>query len=317
MKRLRVVVSLITHDNDFQLEQAIAAEEAARKLGVDVEILYADNDSIQQSQQILNLVQCKAEGRPDGIILEPVGATALPQVARAAAVAGIPWVVLNRQLEYIRDLRREFTVPIFSVASDHREIGRIQAKQLAALLPAGGAVLHILGPSETDAGRLRTEGLNEGKLDSIQIKTLKGTWTEASGHKAITGWLRLSTSRQSHVDLISAQNDAMAAGARKAFQQFSHEGEGREHWLSLPFIGVDGVPKTGQSWVRSGMLTATVIAPALSGTALEMLVHALNTKTNPPECTMVPPQSFPSLESLAGKGKRSPTAQAAKSGARF
>lgn len=314
MKRLRIIVSLITQDNDFQVEQAIAAEEMAHKLGVDVEILYADNDSIQQSQQILNYVQCKAEARPAGIILEPVGATALPQVARAAAVVGVSWVVLNRQADYIRELRREFKVPVFSVASDHREVGRIQAKQLAALLPDGGSVLHILGPSETDAGRFRTEGLNEGKPAAIQIKTLKGAWTEASAHKAITGWLRLSTSQQAHVDVISAQNDAMAAGAKKAFQQFSYEGEGREHWLSLPFIGVDGVPKTGQAWVRSGMLTATVVAPPLAGTALEMLVHALNSGTTPPECTLITPQSFPSLELLAGKAKRKPQGQAAKSG---
>jgi hypothetical protein len=38
MKRLRVVVSLITQDNDFQVEQSAAAQEAARNLGVDVEI---------------------------------------------------------------------------------------------------------------------------------------------------------------------------------------------------------------------------------------------------------------------------------------
>jgi ABC-type sugar transport system substrate-binding protein len=51
MKKLRVVVSLITQDNDYQVEQAIAAEEAARKIGVDLEVIYADSDSIQQSQQ--------------------------------------------------------------------------------------------------------------------------------------------------------------------------------------------------------------------------------------------------------------------------
>lgn len=314
MKRHRVVVSLITQDNDFQVEQAAAAEEAARKLGVDVEILYADNDSIQQSQQILSHVQASAEARPSGIIMEPVGATGLPQVAKAAAAAGIPWVVLNRHADYIRDLRKSTTVPIFALASDNLEIGRIQAKQLAVLLPDGGSVLHVQGPGETDAARLRTEGLNESKPAGIQIKTLKGSWTEASAHNAITGWLRLSTSQQSHVDVIAAQNDAMAAGAKKAFQQFSYEGEGRDHWLSLPFIGVDGVPKTGQAWVRSGLLTATVIAPPLAGTALEMLVHALTAGTRPPECTMISPQSFPALEMLAAKARPKPKAQAAKTG---
>ena len=51
------VVSLLTQDNDYQVEQAASAEDAARALGVDVQIIYADNDSILQSQQILKFIQ--------------------------------------------------------------------------------------------------------------------------------------------------------------------------------------------------------------------------------------------------------------------
>ena len=32
----------------------------------------------------------------------------------------------------------------------------------------------------------------------------------------------------------------------------------RERWLNLPFTGCDGLPKTGQSWLRSGLLAATI-----------------------------------------------------------
>jgi hypothetical protein len=60
-------------------EQATAAEETAGRLGGDVEILYADNDSIQQSQQILKFVPPETKSRRDGIILEPVGGTGLRQ----------------------------------------------------------------------------------------------------------------------------------------------------------------------------------------------------------------------------------------------
>ncbi len=298
MKRLRVVVSLITQDNDYQVEQAAAAEEAARRLGVDIEVLYADGDSIQQSQQILKFVQADPGSRPDGIVFEPVGGPALPLVGRAAVAAGISWVVLNREVEYVKQLRQAFKVPVFVVASDNLEIGRIQGRQLAALLPNGGSVLYIQGPSETDASKLRTAGMYETKPVNIQVKTMKGSWTEASAFKAVTAWLRLSTSQQSHIDIIAAQNDAMAAGAKKAFQQFSYEGEGRDRWVGLPFLGVDGVPKTGQAWVRSSVLTATVIAPALAGTALEMLTRALQTGTIPPEVTSIEPHSFPALESI-------------------
>src|SRR5512140_311147 len=158
MKRLRVVVSLITQDNDYQVEQASAAEDAARKLGVDVEILYADADSILQSQQILKFVQADPGSRPDGIIFEPVGGPALPQVGRAAVAAGIGWVVLNREIEYVKQLRQAFKVPVFIVATDNHEVGRIQGRQLGALLPSGGSVLYLQGPVETDASKLRTAG---------------------------------------------------------------------------------------------------------------------------------------------------------------
>ena len=92
MKKLKFLVSLTTNDNDYQIEQAAAAEEAARRLGVDIQIIYAENDSITQSQQILNVIQSRSDAHPDGIIFEPVGGTALPQVARAAvAPASAGW----------------------------------------------------------------------------------------------------------------------------------------------------------------------------------------------------------------------------------
>src|SRR5689334_17879648 len=298
MKRLRVVVSLITQDNDYQVEQAAAAEEAARRLGIEVEVLYADADSIQQSQQILKYVQAGPDARPDGIIFEPVGGLALPQVGRAAVSAGIGWVVLNREVEYVKQLRSAFKVPVFIVAVDNLEAGRIQGRQMASLLPNGGSVLYIQGPSDADASKLRTAGMYETKPTNIQVKTMRGNWTEASAFKAITSWLRLSTSQQSHIDAIVAQNDAMAAGAKKAFQQFSYEGEGRDRWVSLPFLGVDGVSKTGQAWVRSSVLAATVVTPPMAGTALEMLVRALQTGAMPPETTLVTPHSFPETGSL-------------------
>jgi len=298
MKRLRFVVSLTTTDNDYQMEQSKAAEEAGRKLGVDLQIIYADNDTITQSQQLLNIIQSRSDSHPDGILFEPVGGTALPQVGKAAVAAGIAWVVLNREIEYIADLRRAHRVPIFTVASNHEEVGRIQAKQVAALLPKGGSVLYIEGPAENYAAKQRTVGFYEGKPQGIQVKSIRGQWTEASAHKAISSWLRLSTSRQTRIDAIVAQNDAMAVGARKAFQEISDVRE-RDRWLNLPYTGVDGVPKTGQAWVKSGLLAATVVVPTNTDLGLEMLVRAVQTGSQPPERTLAAPHSFPAVDDLA------------------
>ena len=221
MKKLRFVLSLTTNDNDYQMEQAACAEEAARRLNVELQIIYADNDAILQSQQLLKIIQSNSDSHPDGIIFEPVGGTAMPQVAKAAATAGIGWVVLNREVDYIAELRRNYRVPIFSISSDHEEIGRIQGKQLAALLPNGGSVFLIQGPSESLAAKQRTTGMYETKPVSIQVKLMKGNWTEASAYKAVSSWLKLSTSQQTQIDAIIAQNDVMAMGAKKAGKSIS------------------------------------------------------------------------------------------------
>jgi ribose transport system substrate-binding protein len=298
MKKLKFLVSLTTNDNDYQIEQAASAEEAARRLGVDIQIIYADNDSITQSQQILNVIQSRSDSHPDGIIFEPVGGTALPQVARAAVAAGISWVVLNRNVDYIAEIRKTQRVPIFGVSSDHEEIGRIQGHQFAALLPKGGTVLHIQGPSESLAAKQRTTGMYETKPADVQVKVMRAQWTEASSYRTVSSWLRLSTSHQNRIDLIAAQDDGMALGARKAFQELP-DNAGRQRWLSLPCIGCDGLPKTGQAWVKRGLLTATIFAGPNTGQALEMLVKALQTGIIPPENTLTTPVSIPALDVLA------------------
>jgi ABC-type sugar transport system substrate-binding protein len=300
VKKLKFVVSLTTNDNDYQIEQAAAASEAANRLGVDIDLLYAENDAIVQSQQLLKIIQSRPDSHPDGIIFEPVGGTAMPQVARAAAAAGIAWVVLNREVDYLTDLRRNFKVPLFSLSSDHEEIGRIQGRQVAALLPNGGSVLLIQGPGENLAAKQRATGMYETKTSAVQVKAMKANWTEASAHKAVSSWLKLSTSLPSTLDAIVAQDDSMALGARKAFQE-SQNTSSRDRWLAMPFLGIDGMPKTGQAFVRQGWLRATIIVPTNTDTGIEMLATALRTGTNPPEKTLTGARSFPAIEELAKK----------------
>ena len=297
MAKLRFLVSLTTNDNDYQIEQARSAEQAARKFSADLQILYADNDAINQSTQILKAIQAAPEDRPDAIIFEPVGGTALPQVARAAVSAEIGWAVLNREANYVSELRRTSKAPVFTVSSDHVEIGRIQGRQCAALLPTGGSVLYIQGPSENSAAKDRTLGMQEVKRANIHLIMLKGQWTEESSQRSVRSWLKLTTSQKASVDIIAAQDDSMAIGARKAFQELPSEIE-RERWLSLPFLGCDGLPNTGQSWVRSGLLTATIFIPPNSGQAIEMLVDALQNGKVPPERALTSAVSVPPLDAL-------------------
>lgn len=297
MAKPRFLVSLTTSDNDYQIEQAQSADQAGRKLGVDVQIVFADNDAINQSTQVLKAIQSPEAARPDAIVFEPVGGTALPQVAQAAVSAGIGWAVLNRDASYITDLRKTATAPVFGLTSDHIEIGRIQGRQFAALLPHGGSILYIQGPSENSAAKERTLGMRETKPAHIQVTLLKAQWTEESSTRSVRSWLKLVTSQRAPIDLIAAQDDSMAVGARKAFEELTNASE-KERWLQLPYTGCDGLPKTGQAWVRSGLLTATVFVPPNAGQAMEMLFNALQSKRQVPERVLTVPVSIPALSDL-------------------
>jgi ribose transport system substrate-binding protein len=301
MKTFRFVVSLITGDNDYQIEQASAASAIASRLAVDLETIFADSDAIKQSQQLLTMIQSEPHARPDAILMEPAGGTALPVVARAAAAAKIGWVVLNREADYVSELRRTCQAPIFAVSADHVEIGRIQGRQVAKLLPKGGSVLYVQGPSASSVSQQRTTGMHETKPNNVTLKILKSSsWTEASGYQAATAWLRLSTSHKEPVDLVVCQNDFIAMGARKAFREHTSVDERTAH-LQPRFTGVDGMPRTGQDWVNRGLLAATVVVPAVTVPAIELLVAAMRMGSPVPESSLIEPASYPDLLQITAK----------------
>ena len=119
-----------------------------------------------------------------------------------------------------------------------------------SLLPNGGSILYIEGPANSPAAKERTAGMLKTKPANIQVKTMRANWTEESAYRTVSSWLRLRTSQESHVDLVGAQDDSMAMGARKAFSEIN-ENE-RARWMQIPITGCDGMPKTGQAWVRNG-----------------------------------------------------------------
>src|SRR5579885_1370333 len=180
MNKLKIVVSLITDDNDYQLEQAASAHAAAAILGAEVEIIYAENDAVQQTQQILKCIQNTGK-KPDAILVEPVG-TAMPQIANAAVNAGIAWAVINTTADYIYELRQRAKAPVFTVLMDHLAIGEIQGRQMGAILGDTGCVLYIEGPSVRNVASLRSKGMLSSKPPGIIIKNIKGDWTQNSGY---------------------------------------------------------------------------------------------------------------------------------------
>jgi len=216
-------------------------------------------------------------------------------------------VVLNFDVDYILELRRHYKVPMCAITSDHEEIGKIQGLQFAAMLPNGGSALYIEGPNNSSAAKQRTAGMNRSKPANVSVKAIRANWTEESSYKAVSSWLRLQTSQHSRIDLVGAQDDSMAMGARKAFSEIAEPDRAR--WMKIPVTGCDGMPKTGQAWVRNGSLAATIYIRPNTDLAIEMLVEAFKSGSMLPDRRVTEPESIPSLAELAAVGKK---AQAAR-----
>jgi len=293
---LKIVVSLHVASSAFSQAEARAAQAAAQQHGFQANVIYAEGDAITQSEQLLKLIYSPTEARPDVIILEPIG-TGMVRVAQEAAKAGVGWIVLNREVAYVADLRNTSRAPMFTVTTDHVETGRIQGRQLNALLPRGGTAVYIQGPGGHPVAQARAEGMMETKDPMIKVRNLQGRWQEADASAAMVSWLRLPTSGALRPLVVAAQNDFMAMGARKAVSQVVGNApqEGPE---KIRFIGCDGLEEHGRRWTYGGLLDATIVCPALSALAIEVLAKELQQGVPAPPLTLAEPVSFPNLSQL-------------------
>lgn len=298
MKKLRVVVSL-PNDNAYQHEQATVAKATGDLLGLELQVLQANDDSITQSQQLLQIIQSRPENRPDALLVEPVTATGLRRVAEAAVTEGIAWVISNSDVDYIRQLAKSSKVPVFTVSQGQNEIGRVQGKQMATLLPQGGNVLMIEGPGLSSVAVQRHEGMETARPRNVQLTTLRSKWSEDSAAQSVGAWLKLATSRPDKYHLIAGQTHELALGARKAFQTIDNP-ELTQKWLALPFIGI-GIANQVKPLVDRRIFAAAVVTSVTMELALRLLVRTLESKGQAPERSVVEVSSYPELEKLAPK----------------
>lgn len=297
--RAKVVVALLSEHQEFQQMQAGDARECAARAGLESEVIFADDNAIQQIHQLFARIHAPEAERPAAFVVETVVGEGLERVARNALKAGIGWVIINRKVKYLEALRKEFpNLLIGSVSVENEEVGRIHGQQLRALLPSGGLVLYLQGPADTSTAKERLRGA-QMKLEgsAIELKLLgNDDWTEAVGEKTVSAWLRLKTSEGFRPVVVCAQNDALAVGARRAI--LAH----RPEWSEILFAGCDGLPEGGQKLVLSGQLTSTIVTPPPAGAAVTLVSRVLAGERVVPD-VMLAPHSFPSEEQLGLRGR--------------
>ena len=299
----KVVVALLNEAQEFQQLQARDARETAARVGLDVEVVFAEGHAVVQIQQLFAAIHAPEEKRPAAIVVEAAVAEGLERVARNAIKVGIGWILVNVRASYLDALRAAHPgVAVAMIGTDQREVGRIQGRQVRGLAGAKGNVLTVRGPKDSTVSLERLEGLQEALGPGFETHGVAGDWTEASGEKAVASWLRLKSNEAFRPDVVVSQNDSMAAGARRALSAL------RPDWR-VPFLGCDGLPEGGEKMVAQGRLAATVSTPSNTGPALELVDRWLRRKQMPALEVLLTPRSFPPEDQIRRPGGADARAQ--------
>jgi ABC-type sugar transport system substrate-binding protein len=303
MKARTIGLFLLARENEYQRLQEASARETARELAAPLDVYFSD-DAYVQTKQLYDFVHAHPAG--SALIVESVVDETLAPVARHAAAAGMGWYLLHRIVAYMDQLRLEFpSLPIGTVTSDQRQIGRIQGKHFGTLLGGEGLVLYVQGPAGSTIAVDRLAGMREA-IGSTALKhqLVRGDWSEHSGEAAVAKWLEDSPAR-SQLKLVGCQNDAMAAGALRALASAAIAYKLPELG-SLPVTGVDGNPEYGIALVNRHRLAATIVMPPAAGTAVALVHEAWTTPDfAPPALVQLLVHSYPELAQLAQRASSS------------
>jgi ribose transport system substrate-binding protein len=247
---ITIGLAVSTLNNPFFVELQQGAQEMADKLGAKLTVVDAQNDATNQVNQVQTLVTQGVKA----IILNPVDSKQSAPAAKAAEMANIPLISVDRSVE---------GKVAAEVASNNVSGGSLAAIELGRA--TSGEVAHLKGISGASASRDRGQGFEQG-LNSGNIKVVATAVADFDRAKALNETTNLL---QGHPEIkgIFAENDEMALGAIKAL--------GARAGKDVMVVGFDGTPD-GLKAIQDGTLVATVAQqPKLLGSkAVEQAVKA-------------------------------------------
>lgn len=229
-------LALSTLNNPFFVELKEGAEGAAKKAGVDLVVVDAQNDANRQLASVENLIEKKVAV----ILVNPTDSNAVVPAIRAANRAGIPVITVDRGAA-----GGEIATHI---ASDNVAGGRMAGEFLAQLLGGKGKVVELEGIPGTSAARDRGKGFNEvmAKYPGLEVVARQEAgFDRAKGLTVMENILQA----QPKIDAVFAHNDEMALGAIKAIAA-----AGRANIKVVGFDATDDAVKA----VKEGSLVATI-----------------------------------------------------------
>lgn len=196
----------------------------------------------------------------DLLIVSPADPALRPAVD--LAYSKVPVIVIDRAVE-------GYNYTLY-LGPDNRRIGREAGRYVSSLLKGeGGRVLEVLGRKDSPPSLDRSLGFREGLADRPDIvlyHRVEADWLQDKAEDVLSPFFAAGE----RVDVVFAQNDAMAYGAWLAVRKTGAP--------PVPLIGIDGLAgeRGGLNLVREGTFAATFNVPTGGAEAVDYAVDILD-----------------------------------------
>ncbi len=244
--KYRVALVVKTLNSPFFLDMKAGAEEAAKRLNIDLVVQAAEReiDVEKQMQIVENLIQTKI----DVLCLVPSGSKELIPAVKKANRANIPVLIIDTRLDE-EAARAENVRTATFIGSDNYQGGRIAGEYVAKIFngKAKVAILEGVPGHETSDNRLN------GFKDAVQTYPgIEIVASQPANMERDQGFNVMQNLLQAHPDLqaIFACNDLMALGAMEAIAAAGKSGQ-------IKIIGFDAIDEARKE-IQAGNMEASV-----------------------------------------------------------
>ena len=282
---IRVGFSQVGSESDWRIANT-ASMVGALSEAHGFELLF-DNAKQRQENQLLairNFVQQDV----DYIVLAPIAESGWEDVLQEAKNAGIPVIIVDRQIDVADE-----SLYTSWVGSDFLAEGRRAIRWLEEQLAAQGReleplrILHIQGTYGATAQLLRTRAL----LEAVEahpnweiVAQLPGEYTEAKSYELMRDFLQSGQ----EIDVIYSENDNMSFGALQALEEAGIPCGGEGELMILSFDAV----RRALELCQAGKISLCVECNPLHGPRVETLLRQLEQGETPAKQTFVDEVAF-------------------------
>ena len=240
--------------------EAVQAEAEARGIN----LLFSDAQQSQENQ-IAAMRAWLAQGDVDAIVLAPVLESGWDDVLQEAADAGVPVVIVDRNVD------SDPSLFVTRVSSDFVHEGRLAAAWLVQATSGNCNIVELYGTVGSAAAEDRHTGFSEviGMFPNMQItQSETGNFVRTEGKAVMESFL--SAGDPAEICAVFAHNDDMAIGAIEAIKE-----AGLVPAQDILIVSVDAIPDIFDS-LDAGETNATVeLSPFMGGPAFDAVVAHL------------------------------------------